>query len=142
MISNKKVESRRAIEALRAGVPNRDAVRALGSSQPQLEKIFRERLSGSREGFSGNRQIEGLLITGDFGSGKSHLLEYFKHIALEENFVCSKKRRRFIILGKSSAQPSSLPSSPTGGDRLPQTSQPAWISAVRIIKVFIAGFIR
>ena len=32
----------------------------------------------------------GMLIAGDFGSGKSHLLEHFQHIALEENFVCSK----------------------------------------------------
>ena len=31
-----------------------------------------------------------MLVAGGFGSGKSHLLEYFKHIALEENFVCSK----------------------------------------------------
>jgi hypothetical protein len=90
MGSANRMESRRAIEALRAGVPNQDAVRALGSSQPALEKIFRERLKVSNEGFRDDRQSPGMLITGDFGSGKSHLLEYFKHIALEENFVCSK----------------------------------------------------
>jgi hypothetical protein len=90
MSPDKRTESRRAIEALRAGVPNQDAVNALGSSQPELEKTFRERLKAAREGFRDNRQGQGMLITGDFGSGKSHLLEYFKRIALEENFICSK----------------------------------------------------
>lgn len=32
----------------------------------------------------------GLLIKGDFGTGKSHLLEYFEHLALNKNFVCSR----------------------------------------------------
>jgi len=31
-----------------------------------------------------------MLVEGDFGAGKSHLLEYLLHLALEENFVCSK----------------------------------------------------
>jgi len=31
-----------------------------------------------------------MLIAGDFGSGKSHLLEHFQHLALDERFVCSK----------------------------------------------------
>ncbi|MBI4596482.1 MAG: DUF2791 family P-loop domain-containing protein, partial [Candidatus Tectomicrobia bacterium] len=90
MDSDKRTESRRAIEALRAGVPNQDAVNALGSSQPELEKTFRERLEAACGGFQNSQQSNGMLVTGDFGSGKSHLLEYFKHIALEENFVCSK----------------------------------------------------
>jgi len=41
-------------------------------------------------GFSRGAGTQGLLVAGDFGSGKSHLLEYFQHIALENNFVCSK----------------------------------------------------
>ena len=90
MIMTPKVENRRAIEALRAGVPNRDAVRAMGSSQPQLEKSFRSQLESALEDSHSGRPNSGMLIAGGFGSGKSHLLEYFKHIALEENFVCSK----------------------------------------------------
>jgi hypothetical protein len=90
MSAETRIENRRAIEALRAGVPNQDAVRVMGSSQPELEKIFLERLKEARDGFRNNKQSAGMLVTGDFGSGKSHLLEYFKHIALEENFVCSK----------------------------------------------------
>jgi hypothetical protein len=90
MIDTQKIESRRAIEALRAGVPNRDVVRVMGSSQPGLEKAFKSQLQNSREGFRPGKAGQGILIAGGFGSGKSHLLEWFKHIALEENFVCSK----------------------------------------------------
>lgn len=85
------VQSWRAIEALRAGVPNRDAVRALGSSQSTIEERFRKQLLAVRDGFShSSPAVVGTLIVGDFGSGKSHLLEYLQHIALENNFVCSK----------------------------------------------------
>jgi hypothetical protein len=90
MIYAQKIENRRAIEALRAGVPNQDAVRAMGSSQPGLEKAFRSQLQIGREDFRPGRPGLGMLIAGGFGSGKSHLLEYFKRIALEENYVCSK----------------------------------------------------
>lgn len=90
MTSDTRTESRRAIEALRAGVPNQDAVWALGSSQPDLEKRFRQQLQAVKEGFSNGKQATGILVAGDFGAGKSHLLEHFQHIALQENFVCSK----------------------------------------------------
>jgi hypothetical protein len=81
---------RRAIEALRAGVPNRDAVRRLGCNHPRIEEQFRALLAGVESGFGDELQPHGLLVSGDFGSGKSHLLEYLQHVALEENFVCSK----------------------------------------------------
>lgn len=93
-----RVQSWKAIEALRAGVPNRDAVEALGSAQCLMngqggkigaEELFRSHLQGIARP-SQDVAIPGLLIAGEFGSGKSHLLEYFQHIALQENFVCSK----------------------------------------------------
>jgi hypothetical protein len=52
MDGEKQVERRRAIEALRSGVPNRDAVLALGCSQPELEKIFRDHLQRLKNDFS------------------------------------------------------------------------------------------
>jgi hypothetical protein len=85
-MSDHRVLQRRAIEALRSGVPNRDAVRALGSAQEGIEKRFVEKLDTVREG----RLAGGLLVGGDFGSGKSHLLEFLQHRALDENFVASK----------------------------------------------------
>lgn len=85
-----KMNSRRAIEALRAGVPNRDAVRLLGSSQPSLEGKFNELLKTAWYVTAGSRQTSGMIFAGGFGTGKSHLLEQFQHMALEQNFVCSK----------------------------------------------------
>ena len=84
------VIDRRAIESLRSGVPNRDAVRALGCAQPAIEDRFRRQLEAVAEALPRGEQAEGLLVAGDFGSGKSHLLEYLRLIALDENFVCSK----------------------------------------------------
>ncbi|MBS3937130.1 MAG: DUF2791 family P-loop domain-containing protein [Peptococcaceae bacterium] len=83
-----RVKSKRAIEALRNGVPNRDAVAVLGSNQPEIEEKFRRQLQGTKRMLSGGN--EGMLVAGDFGTGKSHLLEYLRHLALEQNFVCSK----------------------------------------------------
>src|SRR5439155_21727609 len=83
------LHARRAIEALRAGVPNRDAVRALGSVQYHVEHEFWRRLQGAGEEFAQGVQSPGLLIAGDFGAGKSHLLAYLQHLALQQHFVCS-----------------------------------------------------
>ncbi|MGH2353119.1 MAG: BREX system ATP-binding domain-containing protein [Chloroflexota bacterium] len=84
------IEARRAIEALRSGVPNRDAVRALGSAQAHVEERFWQELQTAKDGLNTDRQAPGVLVAGDFGSGKSHLLEYLQHLALQQGFVCSK----------------------------------------------------
>ena len=85
-----QIVSRRAIEALRAGVPSRDAVQALGCEQLAIEEQFRAQLQAAKEGAKIGEQAAGMLIAGDFGAGKSHLLEYLQHVALEERFVCSR----------------------------------------------------
>ncbi len=84
------IHARRAIEALRAGVPNRDAVRLLTTHQPQVEARFRRQLTALAEDASAGRPTPGLLIAGDFGAGKSHVLEYLEHLAQEEHMVCSR----------------------------------------------------
>jgi hypothetical protein len=81
---------RRAIEALRAGVPNRDAVRHLGTDQRAVEKKFVDSLGQIDAERRAGHQLPGLLIGGDFGAGKSHLLEWLQHVALEQNFAVSK----------------------------------------------------
>lgn len=85
-----RMRNRRAIEALRAGVPNRDAVLALGSTQPEIEGNFREQLRILKQSITEGSQPQGILVKGSFGAGKSHLLEFLSQIALRENFVCSK----------------------------------------------------
>jgi hypothetical protein len=87
---NGKLNNRRALEALRNGVPNGDAVAVLGCNQPGVERSFNEMLSrvtGERQGPEG---AQGMLVAGEFGSGKSHLLGYLEMQALSQNFVCSR----------------------------------------------------
>jgi len=84
------VDFRRALEALRSGVPNRDAVKVMGCAQPAVEQKFGKTLDVAGELLQKGKQAPGLLVTGDFGSGKSHLLEYLEHVALSQNFVCSR----------------------------------------------------
>jgi hypothetical protein len=81
---------KRAVEALRNGVPNRDAVQFLGCGQTNVEEGFRRQLSEVEPGLQQGLQSTGMLVAGGFGAGKSHLLEYLQHIALEQNFVCSR----------------------------------------------------
>src|SRR5579859_1995491 len=76
---------RRAIEALRAGVPSRDAVALLGSGQTRIEDDFLELLGAVSAGTAG-----GMLIGGGFGSGKSHLLEHLTQLALAEGYAVSR----------------------------------------------------
>jgi hypothetical protein len=84
------VAARRALEALRAGVPSRDAVRVLGSEQPHVEDRFRRQLEAACADVAAGRPTPGLLVGGDFGTGKSHLLAHLQHVALGEGFVCSR----------------------------------------------------
>jgi hypothetical protein len=88
--SNQVLDYRRALEALRNGVPNRDAVRVVGCAQTAIEQRFRENVELTGDHLEKDKQVRGMLVTGDFGAGKSHLLEYLQHLALVENFVCSR----------------------------------------------------
>jgi len=87
---NDQVSARRAIEALRAGVPNRDAVSALGCSAREVMSTFDTRLEELRESYSNDSQPRGILVAADFGGGKSHVLEYLSHKARQDNFAVSK----------------------------------------------------
>lgn len=77
---------RSAIEGLRAGVPNRFSVAALGCSQPKIIQDFEAQLPSIQSG----QPARGLLIRGGFGAGKSHALQYLGAIALHNGFVCSR----------------------------------------------------
>lgn len=91
------VQRRRALEALRAGVPNRDAVAALGSSQIGVEDRFTELLERVSAG-PASEPPGGMVIGGGFGSGKSHVLEHLAHRALDAGFVVSK-----VVVSKETA---------------------------------------
>lgn len=87
---NNRVSARRAIEALRAGVPNRDAVSALGCSAQEVLSAFDARLQELRGSIDRDDQPRGMLVAADFGGGKSHVLEFLSHKARQENFAVSK----------------------------------------------------
>jgi hypothetical protein len=82
-----RLSARRAVEALRSGVPSRDAVAVLGSGQSDIEDRVAELLDGVGTVRSGHR---GLLLGGGFGAGKSHVLEHLAHLALEQGFAVSR----------------------------------------------------
>jgi hypothetical protein len=84
-INGTSITHRRAVEALRAGVPSLDAVAMLGSGQTEIEDRLLELLIAARSGTAG-----GILIGGGFGSGKSHLLEHLMRLALDEGYAVSR----------------------------------------------------
>lgn len=84
------VDSARAIESLRTGVPNGTAVSLLGCSQPQVSRKFDLALDKSERGEAISGSSTGLLIKGGFGSGKSHTLTYLSEVALRRRFVVSR----------------------------------------------------
>jgi len=79
------VARRRAIEALRAGVPSRDAVAATGSGQAAIEDRFVALRDAAAAG-----NPAGLLLGGGFGTGKSHLIEHLSRLALDAGFAVSR----------------------------------------------------
>lgn len=81
-----ELAARRAVEALRSGVPTRTVVAALGLGQPDVEDRFAALLeAAARPGESGG----GLLLGGGFGAGKSHALGHLGALASREGFVVS-----------------------------------------------------
>ncbi len=82
------LDARTAIEALRSGVPNRAAVRLMGTEEPALEHAFDAHL---RHVWSdASRARPGLGVAGGFGTGKSHFLGCLSEAALTRNFVVSR----------------------------------------------------
>lgn len=84
------VQHQRVIESLRAGVPSSEVVRALGCQQEKVKGTFQQMLQDAQASIHKGSTTRGMLIEGGFGTGKSHLLECLRHMALESKFVCSK----------------------------------------------------
>jgi hypothetical protein len=85
-------EERRAIEALRAGVPNRAAVRLMGATSQAISQQFDATLRAASAGLSQDRPVDRAwqIVEGGFGSGKTHLLSYLQEQALQQGFVVSR----------------------------------------------------
>jgi P-loop Domain of unknown function (DUF2791) len=89
---DERLRRRRAVEALRSGVPNADAVIALGSGQGDIEDRFTrllEDISGPRGGSGARHGRASMLLGAGFGEGKSHLLTHLGQLATSAGFVVS-----------------------------------------------------
>ena len=86
-LSTDRSAARRAVEALRSGVPSRDAVAALGSGQSAVEDRFVTLVEGTGRV---RTEARGLLLGGGFGAGKSHVLEHLAHLALDRGYAVSR----------------------------------------------------
>jgi len=83
-VNPEQVARRRAVEALRSGVPSWDAVLALGSGQSELEDRYAAALDAAEGGTA-----RGLLLGAGFGAGKSHVLTHLAQVALQRGFAVS-----------------------------------------------------
>ena len=77
------MEARHIIEALRSGIPSRSVGRYFSESRPQMIKKVSEAMERVRE--SGHP--EGMMISGKYGEGKTHLLNTAFSMAHDENMV-------------------------------------------------------
>jgi hypothetical protein len=85
--------ARTAIEALRAGVPNRAAIRQMGTEQTDIEHAFEAALAAAwADAGQAPARISpaGIGMAGGFGTGKSHLLGYLAEVARQQGFVVSR----------------------------------------------------
>ena len=80
---------RLAIEALRAGVPNEAAIRLLRNSDHPLADGFVDDLRTIARTADRPPVLEGRIVAGGFGSGKSHLLGGLSELAQNQNFIVS-----------------------------------------------------
>ena len=84
-------EARRVIEALRSGIPSRSVGQYFSSARQDILTLLSKKLSNASEnGISG-----GMVITGKYGEGKTHLLNTVFSMAQAANMVCS-----FTSLGR------------------------------------------
>ncbi len=120
------LQARTAIEALRAGVPNRAAIRLMGSEETAIEQAF-DALLGS----VWDTPRPGMGIAGGFGAGKSHFLGYLAEVALGQNFVVSR-----VVISKETplADPARVFEAAISGARLPNRTDDPLAAALSIMR--------
>jgi len=78
-------EARRVIEALRSGISSRAVGHYFSSARPKIMNEIAKALDNTVE----NRNPGGMIITGKYGEGKTHLLNTVFNMAHERNMVVS-----------------------------------------------------
>ena len=123
--ADRSVTARRAIEALRAGVPSRDAVAATGSGQSAIEDRFARLRATAAEGRPG-----GLLIGGGIGNGKSHLFKHLARLALDAGFTVSR-----VVISKETPlfDPAKVFAAAVESAVFPDRPRPAMVEAAAVL---------
>lgn len=84
-------EARHVIEALRSGVSSRAVGQYFSHARPEIMKQLSQQLNEARE----SKTSGGIIITGKYGEGKTHLLNTVFNMAHSDNMVVS-----FVSLSK------------------------------------------
>ncbi len=79
------IEARHMIEALRSGVPSRAVGKCFSEARPKVLRELSNRLNGLRDG----EKSSGMIISGKYGEGKTHLLNTVFNMASENHMVVS-----------------------------------------------------
>ena len=77
--------ARHIIEALRSGVPSREVGEYFSESRPGMRSKIEGRLKAARE----ENKSGGMVFTGRYGEGKTHMLHTAFNMAMDQNMVVS-----------------------------------------------------
>jgi hypothetical protein len=123
------LDARTAIEALRAGVPNRAAVRQMSICECDIEQAFDTLLQRAMDDVAAAQS--GLGVAGGFGTGKSHLLTYLAEVARTHNFVVSR-----VVISKETplADPARVFEAAMRGAALPDRNDDAIGDALAVLR--------
>ncbi len=79
------IEARHIVEALRSGIPSRAVGQYFSEARPRIMKEISERL----DAVCGQGRPSGMIISGKYGEGKTHLLNTVFHLADSRSMVVS-----------------------------------------------------
>lgn len=79
------MKARQIIEALRSGVPSRLVGQTFSEARPRIMKVMHDHLDALKT----DSRSSGMIITGKYGEGKTHLLNSVFSMAQENNMVVS-----------------------------------------------------
>ena len=116
-------ESRRVIEALRSGVPSRTVGQYFSSARQDVLSMLSKRLDDvSEKGIS-----SGMVVTGRYGEGKTHLLNTVFNMAQTANMAVS-----FVTLSKETpfSQPFHVYQKIVQNTYLPKRMQPGFLDVL------------
>ena len=111
--------SQQIVEALRSGVPSRTVGAYFSEARPAMMRRVRGKLAALQEA----EPVEGMIFTGSYGEGKTHLLNTVFSLAAESNMVVS-----YVAIGKESPidKPEQLYQKVIAATFLPGAKQPGF----------------